>query len=165
LEVVLEDVYAEPRVKSLEEFLALGVRLRDDRGALVVEVANIAEGRAEHGVARDEGPAGLAVELREPGLDRGYVGEDAVGADKRQDLPEDFDGVSEEHAVDHHLRGEIPDLGEVQDAPDLDEVLHPRDVGIVDADLVVEAELLGEPRAHPPRADYLDAHGQIFRST
>jgi hypothetical protein len=50
-------------------------------------------------------------------------------------------------------------LSEVEDAPDLDEVLQARDVRVVDAELVVEAELLGEPGAHAAGSDDEYAHG------
>ena len=109
--------------------------------------------------------AGLAVEVGEAGLHRGYVREDAVWPDEGQDLAENLDGVAEEDAIDHHLGIEVLGLGEVKDAPDLDEVLEPRDVRVVDADLVVEAELLGEPGSHASGADDEDAHAQIFLST
>ncbi len=55
--------------------------------------------------------AGLSVEVGKAGFHRGYVREDAVGPDERQDCAENLDGVAEEDAVDHHLGVEILGLG------------------------------------------------------
>jgi len=77
----------------------------------------------------------------------------------RQDSLEGIHRGAQGHAVDEEVGLDLVELVQAQEPVHLHEILHLEGIGVVHPDLVVPAELLGEPGSHLSRAEYENLHG------
>ena len=148
VEGVLEDVEPEALVEVLEEDLAQVVALADDDGVLIAEVAETGKGGAEHGVSTHEAEAALAVELRQLGLDRGNIAQDAVLGQRGHHLLEGLDGVLHRSGIDDQLGTELAYLVERSEAAGVIYEAQALGVDVVHRRLVLKTQQICKEGAH-----------------